>query len=444
LVINKYSSFKPPGFDKIDENGGYVLWVREDLPDTERTGCPRSKNIPVNPWREAFGVVFVCALLALWVKNASTSKEHKVCAFIKLRQFLPVLFFMFVAALALSHTFYAPNGLGVYGGKAKLFYFTGGIPEGFFTDNAYSTYQPAYPPGLAVLTLLSYIISGGCGEWLTQLMPVFATAVLMWVLCGNTVSAWGMLWVLAAFANGLVLHMATLYHAEPFVALFVILGWLRLRENKDDWRGWLLLGIAGLFKNEGLVVACAVWGVYAVYTTMKNMKNMKNMKSMKKLPMSLLSMSKYFLLVAALPVAWHVSCRLAGATLYDYAPVWEPDWAKFAAASEHILKTVFYKPWRYGFAYPLAVLAPVLLLSANRKEYKPVLAASLTMLLCMPAFAYVYSLSRSPFFEWHLGSSAARLLWVPSLPVICEILRLKVKFKEDGRDKSNLTFYGDL
>ena len=54
------------------------------------------------------------------------------------------------------------------GGRAKLLYLSSGVPDGFFTDPARSTLQPAYPPGFALLTLGCYGLAGGCGEWLKE------------------------------------------------------------------------------------------------------------------------------------------------------------------------------------------------------------------------------------------------------------------------------------
>ena len=41
-------------------------------------------------------------------------------------------------------------------------------------------------------------------------------------------------------------------------------------------------------------------------------------------------------------------------------------------------------------------------------------------IICLGAFAFVYSLSKAPDFSWHLWSSASRLLWVPSLFLLSE------------------------
>ena len=434
LVINKYSDFKPAGFEKIAEGPGQALWRREGRESGDSAGMGNNRGGPPNPFREAAGAVFVCALIAFAVRRSkpAPAPEHdfsrQPALFSRLKTaWIPCVFFILAAAQALSHTFNAPTGLGVYGGKAKLFFLSGGIPAGFFTNPAYSTMQPAYPPGLTLLTLLSYAVSNSCGEWLTQLIPVFAAAVALWGLCHGARAVWAMLWILAAFLDRQVLIMSAYYYAEPFVALCIVLGWSRISGNGSDWRGWLLLGAAGLFKNEGLVIACAVSAAWICCKPGGRMGGGPGGKNPR------VPLLKICVCVIAPTLAWHIACRLAGATLYDYAPVWQPDRAKFATAFAHILKTAFAEPWRYGFAYPLAVAGLLWRCFVRRKSQgasgrfascfaPPLVAPLVAPLICLPAFAYVYSLSLSPDFDWHLGSSAARLLWAPSLLVLYESL----------------------
>ena len=66
-----------------------------------------------------------------------------------------------MGAVALSHPLLAPNGLGVYGGKAKLLYECGGSPESFLNSAGGMALQPSYPPGLTLLADLHFLLSGG-------------------------------------------------------------------------------------------------------------------------------------------------------------------------------------------------------------------------------------------------------------------------------------------
>lgn len=438
IIVSRFLRVDFPGYRRVAENDSAVLWRREDIAaDSMDSG--RIASAPA-PWCEAAGVVFVCALVAWFVwrmrrrsadgpgrgeDNCGLESPGVRLRFLATNKILfvcVVAFFVFAATAALTHTFLAPTGLGVYGGKAKLLYLNGGIPGGFFTDPAFSSYQPAYPPGLALLTLVSYWISGGCGEWLTQLIPVFAATAVLWLTVGGGAgSRLAVLWILAAFLNKQTLQMASFYYAEPFVALLVLLGWTRLRENREDRCGWMVLGAAGFFKTEGLIILFAVWAAFGIGA----MLDARNTPIPRKRFSGFLWATR-LAAAAALPLAWHVASRMAGATFYDFASIWEPDCAKFFTALAHVLKTAFLEPWRYGFAYPIAaaaVAASLIRWKTDRGDARPSLdwpVAALAAFFCLIAFAFVYSLSRAPNFAWHLESSAARLLWVPSLLVLAE------------------------
>ncbi|NLC81638.1 MAG: hypothetical protein GX748_10685, partial [Lentisphaerae bacterium] len=163
IIVSRFLRVDFPRYRRIAENDSAVLWRREDIAaDSMDIGRIASA---LAPWREAAGVVFVCALVGVFVwwmrpvhmKNNGRWSFPCVCLpSFTAQTFLVaciVAFFVFAATAALTHTFLAPTGLGVYGGKARLLYLNGGIPDGFFSDPAFSSYQPAYPPGLALLTL---------------------------------------------------------------------------------------------------------------------------------------------------------------------------------------------------------------------------------------------------------------------------------------------------
>lgn len=418
IIVSRFLRVDFPGYWQAAENDSAVLWRRGDMA-ANAVGRARGMPPPA-PWREALGVVFVCALVSVfvWRMRLGRMESNGGGSFPRFRMPPPTAntiltvcvaaFFMFTAAATLTHTFMAPTGLGVYGGKAKLLYLNSGIPPGFFTDPAFSSYQPAYPPGLALLTLCSYWISGGCGEWLTQLISVFAMAAALLWLGGRAVSPWALFWVWAAFLNKQTLQMATLYYAEPFVALFVLAGWERLRSGRNDIPGWMLVGAAGFFKNEGLVFLLVLWLVLRLR------------------PGRIAALWRGLLAGAALPVLWHVSCRLAGAQLYDYAPIWRVDFGQGALALGQAFKLAFAEPWRYGFVYPLAGCAAVLALVAGRRRpglrLSPSLGVALAFSgLCWLAFAAIYALSAAPDFGWHLRSSLPRLLWIPAILLLREL-----------------------
>lgn len=394
IVVSRFRRVAFPGYRCVAENDCAALWLKEGIPVREAT-----RTVGVSPLRELTGVAFVGLLalgfgwLFLWRGDGGYFGGGV---------WLGVAVVSVVAAgLALTHTFVAPTGLGVYGGKAKLLFMAGGIPSGFFTDSAYSTFQPAYPPGLALVTLVASVVSGGCGEWLTQLIVVIATALLAAFLFSRASSAMARLWLLSAMLTPLSLHVSSLYYAEPIVALLVLVGWERIREGDGKMSGWVLMGVAGLFKNEGIVLLLACWVAFRLVEG-------RRLASLRGLFAGL-----------SLPLAWQVGCRLAGGTLYDFAAPWNPDLAQLGRAFSLAVREALLRPWHSAFAWPVALVLPVL--CALRKnafersvDLRGLWISVLASGLSVAVFVYILSLSRAPDFDWHLSTSLPRLLWVPS------------------------------
>ena len=428
IVVSRFLNIRIPGYWLAAENGSDALWKRDEMaPDSQDAKCNRRQS--VSPLRELTVALVACLLVgvfALLVFPRGSTPRLSVwrMAAVCIGSFA---FFAFAAGVALSHTFMAPTGLGVYGGKAKLLYLAGSIPRGFFTDSAYSSYQPAYPPGLALLTSVAYLVAGGCGEWLTQIIPVFATALAMGiVLASGECSIWMSILICAAFAGEQALTVSTYYYAEPFVALLVILGWSRIRNNGHSLPGWFSLGLAGLFKTEGLVLLFAVWLSMLICAS--------RMEGEKSGARTLPGWWMRLVLAAALPLAWHAGCRIAGARFYDYASVWEIDIDRLLAAAKYLLKIAYLEPWRFEFAYPVALIIAIFSVMKKARTCFPktMIAAASASLFCLVAFVWIYSYSRASDFEWHLWSSAARLLWVPSLLVLMECSITLGRVRENG------------
>lgn len=353
--------------------------------------------------------------------------------------------------VTLCHTLSPPNGLGVSGGRAALWLLSGGIPEGFFSDPAVATFQPSYPPGLALLTLGAWGAAGGVGEWLTQLLALAPFCTLLWLLLSRVRGFAARLWVFALFCTGTALNMASLFYSEGWMLLFLCVGLSRLPRASRDGDGtvgifvsWALIGFGGFFKNEGILFAGLLWIVVRCF------------RGRRAAPLPAL------LAGLAPALAWIVLSRWNGGALEDYAPLWAPDGGRFLFALGRVLRDAFLAPWVTGFAWPLAALAlsasaaTVLArfaraaaranpegrpleesarhenapyqetprtpseeektlrslrpLRENTTPRPPCEAAAL-LLLCVPAFAFVYSLSRAPDLDWHVWSSLPRLLW---------------------------------
>ena len=400
VAVSRFRRVEFNGYVLVAENDYAALWRREDVPLREQ-----DVPISVSPLREGIGAavvsLLVLAFAALLMRRRRLWPPRlgaPICA---------AVVFAVAGALALAHTFVAPTGLGVYGGKAKLLFLGGGLPPGFFADAAYSSFQPAYPPGLALLTLAAYAVSGGCGEWLTQPLVVAASTALAAVICSRTRSFAANALVLALMLSPLSLRLSSFYYAEPFVALFVLLGWMRVRERQGDVAGWLVIGLAGLFKNEGAVLAVVCWLA------------LRLVDGRRTAPM------RGLVAALALPAVWHIGCRLAGAELYDFAAPWDPDFSRMRDALAFAAKEAFARPLEYAFAWPLGIAIFIATaLRRNVSRTRGLFAALLVAAVSTVAFAYVFSLSRAPDFCWHLHTAMPRLLWTPALLLAFEISRL--------------------
>ena len=209
-----------------------------------------------------------------------------------------------------------------------------------------------------------------------------------------------MFWVATAFFTATAFQLGTYFYAEPIMALFALAGWERVRGGRGDVWGWLLLGAAGWFKNEGILALPACWFAMRLLLGRKAAPALHLMAGL------------------ALPVAWHAGCRLAGGGVYDFAPVWHPDWSQAWAALARAGRLAFLEPWRYGFAFPLAVLGWF----APAVRSRPFATAGMASLAMTAAYAGIFSLSRAMDFSWHLDS-IERLMWLPALLLAREILQ---------------------
>jgi hypothetical protein len=183
-----------------------------------------------------------------WLRDAPAASDDDARRRRRAALAAGLLFAVLAGALALSHTFVAPNGPGVSGGRAKLLYLSSGVPDGFFTDPARSTLQPAYPPGFALLTLGCYGLAGGCGEWLTEPWRyAFAYPAAVVALAGlpslrtPSLKAAGVaaLVAFAAFAGIFALSAAPdfAWHLDSAERLLWIPALVLLRELADAARG---------------------------------------------------------------------------------------------------------------------------------------------------------------------------------------------------------------
>ena len=317
------------------------------------------------------------------------------------RYFVPLLVGFVVltasAFVVLAHRFVAPYGLAITGGRAKLWFLSGGIPSGFFSNASWRLLEPAYPPGCAALTFGCYGAARFCGDWLTQLAPCVFAAVAAAFLASRTKGV-ARLWLVLLFLTPVALMTTGQFYPEPLMALGVLVGWERVRDGRSY--GWLLLGAAGWFKNEGLFFLIAAWLAWRIIEGSRR-------ASMRDLVCAM-----------ALPLAWHAGCRIAGATLNDYSAPWRLSPMRGLRALGESLKLAFLRPWRSGFAYPAAIVAA--LVPSIRREARPLRAALLFAAFSVAFFCLAYACSTADE-AWHLSTSLPRLLWTPALILAREI-----------------------
>lgn len=441
IIVKPSSAIIPQNFTNVyrlfRQSGDWEIWTTKTK--TEASGTNARKNCQdISAWRELAGLSPILLLFLLSLFRSNPDRFALSLFLLSLLVFLPLavgrcpsaawvwlgtgiaamlafvpfqgnttqrgrfrtLPFLFLLAgffalsfLALSHTFPTPNGLGVYGGKAKMLYLLRGIPSGFFTASTYSTLQPVYPPGLTSLTLGTYAVSGICGEWITQLLSVIFFYGLIRLLLARC-SYVNAVWIMLLLSIPEALRMTSCFYAEPLLALFFFTGieWIDQSEAVLIHRfGWILTGACGWIKMEGVLYFFAFW------LAVRLVKGRQ--------------CADIFDLVSSLllPTVWYLSVRLLGGYPPDYAMPWCPDLSKAYAALIEIVRLSFATPWRFAFVFPVFTIAYMF----QRKNEK-IKICGCFLLLCVVGFAAIFSLSRAQEFGWHLRS-LERLLWIPSL-----------------------------
>lgn len=366
------------GFCRRQEIGDVCIWRREEVP---RGVSNNPSAAPLRPWREMLGTCIVCALgILLFAWSSQWEGKWDVRRALVTAVVLGVL-----SGVTLANGFLAPNGLGVYGGKAKLFFCSSGAPDGFWTNPDYALYQPSYPPGLAILALLVDVLSGGCGDWFVQLLCPCALALLTASIVGNRPS-WTMCLAALAFAlSPLSVWLASEFYAEPFAALCLVCGWRRIWARGGK-RGWLVMGCAGLFRHEGVVAASLLWCATRMFGTSGRVR------------------WDGLACVLGLPLAWQVFRLSVVAELPDFDFRSLPAFGTVAQLSQSAMVSVLCF-WEAGGA----VFASVLMAALGCA--RSVCAAGVASTLFLVVMCCVLSFNRTPYFEWMASNCIPRLVW---------------------------------
>lgn len=372
---------KECGFSLLSKNEYVKTWHRQGWSAVAH----QDKASEVSRAREIFALILEFAATVLFLAIVLGRRGIGGCPLVA-----SIAVATFLAFVALSHPLLAPNGLGVYGGKAKLLFECGGVPDGFWASTQYAVLQPSYPPGLTALAYLHFALSGGCGDRLVQMLAVFAMLSLCISLLQKSNRAADALPVVPYCLSPVAVRMSAGFYAEPFAALMLVVGWIMLRRGKS-LRGAAVMGLAGLFRLEAAFVAIA----FAAGHCMLRGGFGEKLR---------------VLLLAALPgFAWHIVCKALGcggpsdwnfASMPDIGNIAYASWVEVKSLSLHVI--------------PVAALAllvrPLRVLRAG-----PTLAISLVpallVFLALPLACGFYS---SPYSHWMIDNTIPRVVWYAS------------------------------
>lgn len=246
------SCYEQNGFAIMAHNEFAALRARSELFVEPRESHSEAKGTIEG----ILGVTVALAALFIFWHLARVRLPHHPILF-----FAALTVFVALSSVALQFGLTAPNGLATYAGKARLFILAHGIPDGFWSSCAYSVYQPSYPLAMVVFAFVAFGVSGSFDVFWLQLFVPFVLSLIFVELSGRRLVAF----MLAAsyVLCPLAIKLAIGFYAEPLCALVLILGWKNLRVGKPAV-GWMLIGMAGLVRHEGLLVAVTLSSVYMI------------------------------------------------------------------------------------------------------------------------------------------------------------------------------------
>lgn len=363
---------------------------------------PKAKEgVPVQRKDGAPGLVresLSMALIGLLVFCAwSATKDGPFCGFSSKLVVAAALLFGLLCFAVLQHPLLPPNGLGTYGGKAKLLWHNGGAPKGFWNGRDYGVLQPAYPPGLTLLALLHFILSGGCGDRLVQILLPFAFSILLLELGHKTTRGMEMLPALMYLLSPLSIKLASGFYAEPFAAIALLSGWRMMRDGRL-LPGSFAMSFAGLFRLEAGVVA-AIYAFVHVVATRWDIRR---------------AMACLFLSAGPM-LCWVMMCRMMGCWISDWDFSVHPSLAAMAHAFVYELKSTL--------SFVLPTVALMLCASGGKIcTYDRIRIGAWTafglLILAMPAVCGFYA-GRDG--AWMVDNTVPRLIWYMAMIPLSEL-----------------------
>ena len=316
-----------------------------------------------------------------------------------------------LGCIALSHTLLEPNGLGTYGGKAKLLFSCEGLPRDYFTTVAGNALQPSYPPGMTLLAYFHFLLSGGCGDRLVQLLEAFAMGLVGIGLLRGGSGPRAAVPVALYLLSPMAIRTTSGFYAEPFAALMLLVGWNRLVRG-EVVRGALILGLSGMFRPEAGVVAAAFalagcWG--------------------QGVRRSLTSVA-----VAALPAfAWMVTARLLGyGGVQDWDCLSVPRFGQMGYAL--LCEARFLGVTVIPVALVLYLVRPLHRPCIDRPARRALLAAAALMLI-VPILCGFHASSHA---AWMMDNTVPRFAWYVLVVPLGALARCAVTQRSSGAEGS--------
>lgn len=385
------------GFSPCVSNDFALAWHHGDC-KTEQCYQLRIRPAAI---REAGSLLLIfLLLLACWRCVADDSAGHcwrwtGVCA---------MALFIFLGALSVLHPLTAPNGLGTYGGKAKLIFESGCVPVDFLKAPEYSFLQPAYPPGFTLLALAHFVLSGAVGDRLVQLL-LPATIVIVFLEMTKRCIGWRpVLPIMMYLCLPVVLGLVTGFYAEPFAALALLTGWNTM-QSRRCLRGALAMGCAALFRPEGIFVAGAFFCGLALQFHCRR------------------AAWKMAIAVLAPGAAWWMLCLLGGGGIqgFDFSRL--PNVALMFKATLCEAKFVAFN------VLPVVCIVLLTRKSAGALAGRSLFAAAWPFAALLILIPFACGLHSSPYGRWMVESTVPRLVWWTSIVPICEFI--KIAYNED-------------
>lgn len=376
------SCYEQNGFAIMAHNEFAVLRARYEL-----FAEPRESHSEVKVTIGGFwGVIVALAMLfMLWRWARVRLPLHPLWVFAAL------IVFAALGSVALRFGLTAPNGLGTYAGKARLFILAHGIPDGFWSSCAYSVYQPSYPFAMVVFAFVFFVVGDSFDVFWLQLFVPFVLSLIFIELAGRRLMAFAL--AVSYVLCPLAIKLAIGFYAEPLCALVLILGWKNLRVGKPIV-GWALIGMAGLVRHEGLLIAVILCSVYMILK-----------RSFK---------WKFFLLASGPGALWQLLMLVLGAHLQGYDFSQAPSLSGIVMGGVEAVRNLVIG--RNGSM--IGTLAILMLLTRRNNATDWTIIVSFSLMIS--ASVVLLSFSETCEFSWLVETVVGRFLWLAAAIPVCE------------------------